>query len=493
MSVPVSWGPTLRGVRRVGAVLLILAASAAAEDRFWTKVGVLDEFPRAVARGRSLTLRGMVKGGYKDPELLVIGADGHCYKVWPEDITEFRFHYIVRFEHGVGRYRFEMIAKSNNRVRSLARFDVWHGTRKPADYVAPPLPDGPAIPLGLHPRLMESRVFDQINAMRKKLRLKPLAWNEAVAARAREHALRMAKAERRMHRFGNAGGVRDMLGNSGAGDDRSGSTIPWSGLTNRRPFDPPQPQAPSRNVRNHVLVFLHDDASIARMLEKAYGREAAHRICAVDPHATEIAVGAAWPSYKAWQKRKPDPKTGRKADFKAYFCVCFIQVNDKTILDRQKVAFSKLAREARRLHPDLLRRLSWWQRPKRSISLLRRARKNPDAAVAGAAFDGMLILDEERARADLKTLGERTRELVARGRYADAVAPWSKFVRVTYDRRIPNTSAAFRAEAEAAAHKELAAAPVEPEARKKALESLARRTKGMKVHESVEDALAKID
>ncbi len=476
---------------RTLVALVLFCGIAAAEDLFFDKVGLVDEFPRAVARGRTLTLKGLTKGAYKNPELLIIGADRRCYKVYPETSNESGFHYIVRFEHGVGRYRMELIAHAPKTTRSFARFDVWYGKRKPANYKAPPLPDGPAVPRELHPRLIETRIFRQLNEARRELRLRPMAWNEAVAARTRSHAINMAKVRKRLHRFGRSGSIQEMLALGGSGDDLSGSREPWSRLTNRRPFDPPQVQSPSSDVRNHVVVFLHDDFSIEKMLERAYGREAAHRICSVDPNTVEVAIGVAWP---ARPKKVPpfDVKAnGRKYQF--YACICFIQVNDKTIIKRQDDAFRALKREAGKLHPDHIRRLAWWRRPRLSLSLFKSAARHRDPIQAGAAFDALLLVDEPAARSDLVKLGKNAERLIQDGRYAEAIVPWRLAHHVIYDRRIPNTVHHFERQVRTAVLAELKALPEDFVERVPKLRNLARRTKGTAIHEMVIDKLGQAE
>ncbi|MHC4732129.1 MAG: CAP domain-containing protein, partial [Planctomycetota bacterium] len=288
-------------LRAVG-VLAFLAAFAAAAEMFNERVAVLEPFPREVARGKTMKLKGRVKGGFRKPELAIIAPSGKTYLNRDNRIGEHAFTFKVRFGEGPGPYRMEVLAHKTTAIQSAARFTVYYGRKRPPEEKEPPIPKGRKTPRDIHTLLVEKRFLARLNEFRRSVKLDPVGWNEAVAARAREHAVRMAKARRRQHRFGNVG-VREMLGRDGAGPGgASGPDRAWTRLTGVRPFDRPAPQPPGPRVRNHVVVFILALDSLEEMFERYFVREAAFRLCALDPYCIEVAVGA------ARSPRKPAPK-----------------------------------------------------------------------------------------------------------------------------------------------------------------------------------------
>jgi hypothetical protein len=232
--------------------LLLAAAAASPAEILNDKVGILDPFPREVLRGKTLVIKGAVKAPFKNPQLILIAPGGKTYLNKDNQIAGLDFTFNVRFDEGVGPYRLELIATGPTATRTAARFTVWYGQKKPAEEEAEPPPTGPKTPLTIHERLLEKRFAVLLNAFRKGIGCEPVGWNEAVAARAREHAARMAEAQRKQHRFGTVGGVLEMLQRDGAGESGlSGPATPWGRLTSRRPFDRPAPQPPGPRVWNH--------------------------------------------------------------------------------------------------------------------------------------------------------------------------------------------------------------------------------------------------
>ncbi|MFI5402702.1 MAG: hypothetical protein ACHQ1G_07185, partial [Planctomycetota bacterium] len=192
-------------VLRVLLGLLVVAAAAKGAELFNEKVGILETFPREVARGKTLVLKGTLKGAYKSPELILIAPRGKTYLNGEQVINGQAFAFTVRFEEGPGPYRLELIARTPEATRSAARFTVYHGVPKPEVEPPEPPPTGPRTPYAIHVRLLEKRFFRLLGDFRKGIECEPVGWNEAVAARAREHAENMAEAHRRQHRFGGNG------------------------------------------------------------------------------------------------------------------------------------------------------------------------------------------------------------------------------------------------------------------------------------------------
>jgi hypothetical protein len=455
-------------------VVLLAAPYAAGGELFNEKVAALDPFQREVARGKSLVIQGACRGAYKGPELILIAPQGKTYLSERPEISGPSFKFVVRFEEGPGPYRLELIASTNDATRSAARFTVYHGVAKPEKEPEEPPVTGPRTPTSIHTDVLEKRFQRLLNAFRASIGCEPVGWNEAVAARAREHARRMAEARRRQHRFGGTG-VGEMLRADGAGEGGlSGPALAWVRIDTERPFPPPTPGQPNPKVVNRLSVHLVAGTSIEALFEQHFVREAAFRICAADPHCLEIGVGAA---------RSPGDPT-------VYYCVCFVQVNEKPVIRGQDEAFDSLLRRARDRDPNLLRALGRWGRPK-AMKLVEDALDDPRPDVSSAAFDALLLLDEEKARAEhLRRTSPRADALDA-GRYADAAALLAPFRECLFDKALAGAHALAVEEAQAAARRELASIVDGPEAERAArVADLKRRVKGLGMDDQIEKALA---
>ena len=479
-------------ILRAGAGLALLAAFAAGAEMFNERVAVLDPFPREVPRGKTMKIKGRVKSGYRKPELAIIAPSGKTYLNRDNRIGEHAFTFKIRFGEGPGPYRMEVLAHKSTAIRSAARFTVYYGRKRPPEEKEPPPPRGPMTPRDIHTLLVEKRFFARLNEFRRSVELNAVGWNEAVAARAREHAVRMAKAQRHQHRFGDVG-VREMLGKDGAGPGGgSGPARAWTRLAGVRPFDRPAPQPPGPRVRNHVVVFILADNSLEKMFLRSFVRDAAFRLCALDPHCVEVAVGAARsprepaPELPPGFVRSVSHQTGRLV----YYCVCFVQVNDKTIIAAQDRAYAALLEKAAALDPGDLRRLGVWGRAGKARTLAVRALGDERPEVSAAAFDALLLLDERRARADLDRIAQRKEAALERGRYAEAVALFAPFDGVLYDGRVAGASKRVAKTADRAARRELREIGklVEPH-RTARLEDLSRRVRGLPVAADVEKLL----
>jgi hypothetical protein len=244
-------------------------------------------------------------------------------------------------------------------------------------------------------------------------------------------------------------------------------------------------------VRNHVVVFLFADDSLDEIFERYFVREAAFRLCALDPYCVEVAAGAARPAPKP--KPKPRPgfnRTSARNDRVVYYCVCFVQINDKTIIAAQDGAYAALLKQAAARDPQDLRRLGIWGRGGKARTLVERALGDERPEVSAAAFDALLLLDERRARAELDRLAVRKEAALESGRYAEAVALFAPFRAVLYDRKVAGASERVAAAAERAARDELGRLrKLKGPQRTPGLESLRRRVAGLAVTAEVERAL----
>jgi hypothetical protein len=263
----------------------------------------------------------------------------------------------------------------------------------------------------------------------------PVGWNEGVASRAREHARRMAKAGRRQHSYGDRG-VFDLLSRDGpAGSGASGPPGGWARLTVERPFERPAVQVPGPRVQNHVVTHVLAEDSLEFLFTTYFEREAAFRICAADPYCVEVAVGCA---------RAPAPPPRKDAlgnpwvmprSPLVYYCVSFVQVNDKTIVRGLDDAYDDLVRAARDDDPETIRALGVWGR-EASLRPVVRALRDKRPEVVAAAFDALLLLDEDDARARLAKAAAARAALRKREKWDELLDDLAWAARVTYDERI---------------------------------------------------------
>jgi len=467
--------------------LLLATGVALGGELFNDKVAIVDPFPREVGRGKTLVIRGTCRGSYKTPELILIAPRGKTYLNGEQEIVGPAFKFTVRFEEGAGPYRLELIAHAPNATRSAARFTIYHGVPKPEAEPEEPPPTGPRTPFGLHGQVLGKRFLATLNEFRKGIGVEPVGWNEAVAARAREHAEHMAEALRRQHRFG-GDGVVEMLKADGAGPSGLyGPATAWQRVDSLRPFPPPAPGFPGPKVWNHVVVQNVSGDSLEEVFERHFVREAAFRICAADPHCLEIGVGAAHIATSPPVPGKPPPPGGSTI----FYCVCFVQVNDKTLVRAQDDAYDALFRLGRDKNPDVLRALGEWGRPK-AAKLLDAALDDKRPEIAAAAWDGLLLLDEDKARAEFARRTQPFANALAQNRYSDAVAIFEPFRPVQFDGSIALTYDNAVREAQAAAFRELGTIARAPEEeREKLAEDLRRRAKGLGIDEQIDKALAK--
>ena len=471
---------------RSAALLLLLAGAAHAKEKFNSRVAILQDFPREVGRGNTLVVRGTLKGAYKVPELIVIAPGGKTYKWTVGEVGEHRFRYDVRFEEGVGAYRLELMARKSNAIESGARFTVWHGVPRTPEEKEKPPPTGAPDPYGIHARLIEKRFLAKLNEFRASIGVDPVGWNEKVAERCRQHAGRMAKARRRIHRFGGVGVMQ--LVQTAREDNLSGPGEGWSRVSDFRPFPPPQPRLPDRKTWNYVVPFVFAEYSLDVLFEKFFVREAAFRLLAADPDCLEVAAGAARaPAVEYEGKTLGNPSAER------YWSICFVQVNNKLDIDGQNRAYNRLVKQAGKRDPELLRWVGIWGRDgKPAARLIKGALKDRRPEVVAAAFDALLLLDEARARRELERIDARAAKAWAAARYADFANTWKVLRGVRYDTRVASAAAKALADAEARAREDLARCESmeEPE-RSSALKQLLRRCRGLEVAAAIGDALSK--
>ncbi|MGH7163256.1 MAG: CAP domain-containing protein [Planctomycetota bacterium] len=464
---------------RVIPILLCAAATAGAGELFDERVALLGPFPRTVARGKRLEIEGGLVGRYRVPELILIAPDGTTCLNKDNVVTGAEFVFRVAFERGPGPYRIEIMARTSAGYATAARFTVHYASKPPSEEKEPPPPEGAPVPRAIHERLVEKRLLGLLNDFRASLRLRPVGWNEGVAARAREHAARMAKSGRAIHEFGRTG-IVEMLTQGGAGGDgSSGPGSGWQRVDSVRPFAAPAPGPPGPRLFNRVVVFVLEATSLDRVFEAHFVREAAWRLVATDPHALEAAVGAA---------RHPKNRA------MLYLAVCIVQINDVTIIAGQDRAYQDALAAAERRDPDALRGLGIWGRPPSGLKALHAAFQDGRPEIAAAAFDGWLLLDEKRAREELGRAEKSAEAEVANKEYGRAADIWRRFHGVAYDADVARSARRREVEANLAAARELGEirALTDPGARKAALASLLRRASGLPAEKQVAAASADV-
>ncbi len=480
--------PTLF-LMRLGLVVLLLAPILAAEEEFFPKVGLVDDFPREVRRGKNLIIDGTLVRGYKNPELVLIAPDGRAYLNADNDTTDSEFTFTVHFDHGIGAYKMEIIGHRPSTDRSVARFTVWYGKNKPKDgKYEPPIEEHPP-PRTLHERRIEKQFARWLQQLRRKVRVKPANWNEAVAARAREHAALMAEKNRKIHTFGGIG-PRELLGKNGAGSSGlSGPATPWTRLSKNRPFPRPRPALPSRDTTNYVVVDVFGCTDPFQKFQEHYLRLPGFRLKAVDPNCTEFAVGVARRPLKQSKKGKRRTHTRAKSQ-SIYICVVFVQVNDITLTEAQDEFYVDLRKRATKTPtPALMRALGNWSRPK-GIRILGRHLGHEKPEIAGAAHDGMMLLDKRQAINSAKAMVRKAQAALQRGQYGTVAALHAPYVYSLYDTEARHRALRTRRDLERTALRELGTILTGPEeGRAKKLRHLYMRCKGLKAQAKIGAAL----
>jgi hypothetical protein len=118
-----------------------------------------------------------------------------------------------------------------------------------------------------------------------------------------------------------------------------------------------------------------------------------------------------------------------------YYCVSFVQVNDKTIVRGLDDAYDDLVRAARDDDPETIRALGVWGR-EASLRPVVRALRDKRPEVVAAAFDALLLLDEDDARARLAKAAAARAALRKREKWDELLDDLAWAARVTYDERI---------------------------------------------------------
>jgi hypothetical protein len=173
-----------------------------------------------------------------------------------------------------------------------------------------------------------------------------------------------------------------------------------------------------------------------------------------------------------------------------FFCVCFVQVNERQVIRSQDDAFDDLLRRAKSREPDVLRALGIWGRPK-SGELLARAFGDANPEVAAAAFDGLLLLDEAAARARFDALAAPRDLAIREGRYGDAVALYGPYRHVLFDKEIALGQQNAIREARNAATREIGRlSKMAGEERAQAAADLKRRSQGLGLDSDIDRIVA---
>ena len=288
-----------------------------------------------------------------------------------------RFEMRLAFGRGRGIYRLEVTAvASGNRTHSAARVRFFAGV--PADFEEPPLPADDPPDEVVNVDMLQARCFAAMNAHRMGARLKHLPWLEPLARACVQHARDCVAEGKIDHRVNRKGNVADRF-KSAYGLERVAYARP--------PRSHRQTNEPT--AQTYMSVAVGSASSMEHLIGK-WGRQAAFCLPMTSELMTHAACGVA-----------------RKRDGRWYVVFAFAQINGVAVPKAMDVVFGadrqayKDARGDER--PPALRRLGAWRR-KRSTSELKKRTRDRDLALRVAAWDGLLLVDELRTRADLRKL-----------------------------------------------------------------------------------------
>lgn len=147
----------------------------------------LDPFPTRPTYGKRYQLSGRLEAGYEKPQVAMTFPDGTTAEREIALLPGRRFEGIIAFDRGKGKYVVELLAVGKLGPMVLDLMDCYSGVDYPAPETGQP---GDTTPTDL--RRAEREMLQMINAARAQAGLKPLTFDEKLAAVARGHSADMA-------------------------------------------------------------------------------------------------------------------------------------------------------------------------------------------------------------------------------------------------------------------------------------------------------------
>ena len=174
---------------------------------------VTEPIGRVVPRGSVVIVKGRVLPPYGDPQVLVTAADGSVSRRAVVKSSAQEFWARVRCGDAPSTHKVEVIGHASRGATVLANFPVYCGIQPPATLTMgnPRLDDG----TGGQPDLVEQRLYDLLNASRRKAGLPALIPGDEAASVARRHGVDMRDAGFVGHVSPTSGSAQDRMRRAG--------------------------------------------------------------------------------------------------------------------------------------------------------------------------------------------------------------------------------------------------------------------------------------
>lgn len=170
----------------------------------------LRPFPKRIAPGESLALRGRLAPGRQEPVMMVIDPQGHGQAL---KLRRQGKDYVGALvcNRGPGRYQVEWVATGPLGPEIVVNVPVYCGVQLPEAIVYLEESVSPSASR----QEIETASWEMVNQVRQAQGLAPLAWDDRLAALAREHSDDMEKLDYVGHRSPQRGGFELRLDEAG--------------------------------------------------------------------------------------------------------------------------------------------------------------------------------------------------------------------------------------------------------------------------------------
>ncbi|MEZ4360199.1 MAG: CAP domain-containing protein [Kofleriaceae bacterium] len=192
-------GAAVRSPDGAGAVVFALQASAVTTN----------PIPRSLPEDGAFRLEGSVRRPFRDPEVLITGADGHTARLPLVSGTKpSSFRAELSCAGRAGRQQVEINASDATGSTVLANFPIWCGEAPPTTIL---VEDAGADPAPANAQEAEQRLLALANAARRAAGLPELQWSEPVAEVARRYSEEMRRTQVVAHLSPTTGSAADRL------------------------------------------------------------------------------------------------------------------------------------------------------------------------------------------------------------------------------------------------------------------------------------------